>query len=142
MLFLGWLADQGLIDAEDVVEVLRAHIAQQKPIGRIAREQGFMTMRGVMAVLAAQADRPNARFGELAIEMGYLDRKGLIKILEVQLRLAPRYEDLVGALGILDAVTLAEARAAFNQALADEDGILRAISTPLAGAAGARPPTG
>jgi len=135
MLFLVWLADRGVLRAEDVVEVIRAYTGLQRPIGRIAREEGLMSMKGVMEVLAAQADRPGTLFGELAVELGYLDTGGLLRLMHAQASRAPRYDDVLLSLGLVSAADLSEARQAFVRACEDGDLGPRAVrSTSTVGA--------
>lgn len=125
MLFVIWLCDRGLLRPEDAIEVLRAYAVRQTPIGRIAREEGLMSMSAVMHVIGLQPDRPGRRFGELAVELGYLDQEGLGRLLDAQQRRAPRYEDLLVSLGYFDADRLSAARAEFLRALDDGAALAR-----------------
>jgi len=136
MVFLIWLCDHELLRAEDAMEVLRACAARQKPIGRLAYEEGLLAKAEVLHIAQLQAGRPGQRFGEIALELGYLTEEGVGRLLELQARRAPRPEDMLRVLGYFDAEGLDAAHRAFLRAV-DEGGVLAkpgprmAIPTPV-----------
>lgn len=113
MLFLVHLLDLGLVTADQSVTVLRHLATHSIPLGRIARAEGMMTTQSVMDTLSLQAARPSARFGELAMELGFLEEGQISSLVLAQLRRQPRVEDLVVELGLLTKEQVTEARRTF-----------------------------
>jgi hypothetical protein len=113
MLFLVHLLDLGLLTADQSVTVLRHLATHSIPLGRIARVEGMMTTHAVMDTLSLQAARPGARFGELAMELGFLEEGQISALILAQIRRQPRVEDIVVELGLLTQEQVTEARRTF-----------------------------
>lgn len=113
MLFLVWLVDRRMLSAEQAVEVMRAVSRRSLPIGRVACEEGLMTMKAVMHTLSEQAENPTERFGDVAVRLGYLDRAQIKALVGAQAWRQPRMDQIIVDLGFLDADAMAEAHRQF-----------------------------
>lgn len=113
MLFLVWLVDRRLLDAGQVVEVMRAIGRRSPPIGRVAMEEGLMTMKAVMHTLQQQAGNPRERFGDVAIRLGYLDELQVKALVGCQAWRQPRVNQVVAELGFLSGAAIDEAHHQF-----------------------------
>ncbi len=90
------LVQTGVISADDYVAALARRDQERPPLGQVAIEQGVMTATHVLDVLRFQIAEPTRRFGELAVERGYLDSHQVAALLmEQQERQRPVIEHLV-----------------------------------------------
>jgi hypothetical protein len=79
-----YLKKRGIISADQLVDALEAQIHALVPIGQLALEEGILSARDIFDVLRAQSDSPSVLFGELAIELGRMDREQLTRLLMIQ----------------------------------------------------------
>jgi hypothetical protein len=79
-----YLKNKGVITAEQLVAALEEQLGSLVPIGQLALEENVLSPRDIFAVLQAQSDEPNARFGDLAVEMGLMSRNELMRLLMIQ----------------------------------------------------------
>ena len=92
-----YLKNKGVITAEQLVAALEEQLGTLVPIGQLALEENVLSPRDIFAVLQAQSDSPNVRFGDLAVEMGLMTRSQLMRLLMIQAdRKRPITEILVG----------------------------------------------
>jgi hypothetical protein len=92
-----YLKNKGVITAEQLVAALEEQLGSLVPIGQLALEENVLSPRDIFAVLQAQSDSPNVRFGDLAVEMGLMTRADLMRLLMIQAdRKRPITEILVG----------------------------------------------
>ncbi len=90
------LYQTGVITAEMGMQVLSARVRRRTPIGRLAVDQGLLTVKEVMTVLQLQADHnTEVRFGEAAVSMGLLTAEELDWLLRSQTRAMPSEESLL-----------------------------------------------
>ena len=75
------LVQAGVISAEDYVEAATRRDQERTPLGQLAIEEGALTVRQVLDVLHEQAASPGKRFGDVAIQRGYLDNARLAALL-------------------------------------------------------------
>jgi hypothetical protein len=75
---------KGLITADELVAALEVQTRNLVRIGQLALEEGILTARDIFDVLRAQHRSPNARFGELAIDMGLMSHDNLMQLLLIQ----------------------------------------------------------
>lgn len=64
------------------------------PLGRILRQQGLLTSDQLLELLDAQGTCPGVRFGELALERGFVTEAQLERALELQRDLSPHLLEL------------------------------------------------
>ena len=57
---------------------------QKKPIGEVLVDIGVMTKEQVHKILSMQKQGDTRRFGQIAIEMGYIDDEALMKYVNLQ----------------------------------------------------------
>jgi hypothetical protein len=113
-----YLKNKGIISAEQLVTALESQLNTLTPIGQLALEEGIISPRDIFDVLRAQSESPNVRFGELAIEMGLMERDDLMRLLMIQGdRKRPLAEILAGQ-GVLTKEQSAAELAAFRQSMA------------------------
>ncbi|MBK7875624.1 MAG: hypothetical protein IPJ77_07720 [Planctomycetes bacterium] len=65
------------------------------PLGKILRQQGALTSEQLLELLDLQATRQGARFGELALERGFVTEDALERALALQRELSPHLLELV-----------------------------------------------
>lgn len=66
------LIRRGVITADEYVEALLRRENERPRMGQVAIEEGLLTARQVLDILAQQYAHPGRRFGEIAIEIGEL----------------------------------------------------------------------
>lgn len=59
------------------------------PLGKVMLDEGVITLRQVMDVLAAQSAAPEARFGEIAVRDGHCTVADVRRCLDIQARETP-----------------------------------------------------
>lgn len=100
MEFVVWLYRIGRLSAENAMTVMDHHLMHRRPLGRVAVAEGALTEQQVVTILAAQArERPRARFGELALRLGFLGIKDLERLLGAQQRDVPDISSVLSRVG-------------------------------------------
>jgi hypothetical protein len=79
-----YLKKKGIISAEQLVSALEAQLDTMVPIGQLALEEGALSARDIFDVLQAQNDSPSDRFGDVAVELGMMNRDQLMRLLMIQ----------------------------------------------------------
>lgn len=97
--------DEQLID-----EALAIQKKQQIPFGKLALETGLMRMKGIVQVLAMQADRSahgnQCYFGELAVEAGLISDKDRELLLGIQMDRRQKLGEILVDMGIINSPEL------------------------------------
>ncbi len=101
MWFASHLFEKQIITGDQFGQAVRLQLARRPRIGAMVISQGLLTIKQVMAVLSAQADKLERPFGELAVDLGYLSREQLARLLFEQDRQAPPLGDILMEQGAL-----------------------------------------
>lgn len=75
------LVHEGRITADDYVAAATRREEDRPPLGQVAIEEGVLSVRRVLEVLQRQYEAPSRRFGELAVELGFLSEADLATLL-------------------------------------------------------------
>jgi hypothetical protein len=109
-----YLKNKGVISAEQLVAALEAQCNTLAPIGQLALEESMLSARDIFAILRAQCESPQLRFGELASEMGLLSHDQLLRLLMIQEERKRPLAEILIRQGILSVEQLAAEMAAFR----------------------------
>ena len=71
------------------------------PIGQLALEEGILSGLNIFDILRAQHRSPHVRFGELALEMGLMNRDDLMRLLMIQADRRVPIEEILVRKGVL-----------------------------------------
>jgi hypothetical protein len=113
-----YLKNKGIITAEQLVAAIETQLNRLTPIGQLALEEGIISPRNIFDVLRAQGESPIVRFGDLAIEMGLMNRNDLMRLLMIQAdRKRPISEILVGQ-GVITAQQVTDEMLEFRRSQA------------------------
>lgn len=83
--FVVYLYQQGRLDAAESMMVMDRLVHRRPALGRLAVREGLLSVKEVMAILAAQSEMaPRLRFGETAVKLGYLTAGDLDWLLRAQ----------------------------------------------------------
>ncbi len=93
-LFGSFLIQTHNIDTAIILEALEIQQKQTIPIGRLAMDLRYMSVRQVMDTLFAQGDSKK-RFGQLAIELGFITEDNLLALLKSQKNERPELGDIL-----------------------------------------------
>ncbi len=115
--YLQFMVDAEILSEADALEVMDAQRKDTPAIGRLALRSGILDMKQVFRVLAAQVDT-NTRFGETAINLGYMTEPDLIRLLDEQKQLRPKVHQIILDMGLISPETLATVREDFLNDLA------------------------
>ena len=100
-LYLEYLIREGVLNDETAVEVLDRQNADTPAVGKLALRTGMMKMKMVFNTLSAQVDT-GLRFGEQAVELGYIDREDLNRLLLIQNDMRPCIAQVLQDMGVAD----------------------------------------
>lgn len=114
--FAQHLVNEGVINEEQAVLALEQQRHLTQPIGRLALEKSYLTMKQVFRILQEQADS-QMRFGEMAITLGYLDNAQLDELLELQAERRPGLCDVLFGMGLARKGVLQKERKAFVRSM-------------------------
>lgn len=78
------LVRSGLVSADDYVEALGRREEERLPLGQVAIEEGLLGVRQVLDVIRTQHGEPERRFGEVAVDKGYLTTSQVATLLMLQ----------------------------------------------------------
>ncbi len=103
-MFGKFLVDRGLLRPEQLLEALEQQQSAKVSIGRLAFQEGILPLEKVLEILSLQQELGEKRksFGELAIELGYLDLAQRDELLRRQQRSTAPLAQVVVELGLLD----------------------------------------
>ncbi len=122
MKFGEFLVQRHTVATTHLVAALERQRQAQQPLGRIALRHELLSINEVFNILKLQADRIDAQtndqddylFGDLAIELGFLNEEELFKILRIQLETRPALGDTLVEMGVLTTDQLREEITAFR----------------------------
>jgi hypothetical protein len=128
-----YLQKKGVISAEQLVAALEEQMRTLVPIGQIALEEGKLAARHIFSILRAQNTAPSVRFGDLAIEMGLLNRDDVMFLLMIQSDRKKPIADILVGQGVLDRERLDTELAAYraHQLRPRREPTLRFVPMPL-----------
>ncbi|MEL6348492.1 MAG: hypothetical protein AAFV53_35625 [Myxococcota bacterium] len=113
MPFLIYLFELMLLSEQQLIQVIREQEKSQLPLGRLALEEGMLTVSQVFDALRRSADR-GERFGEACMALGFLNRDQLIMLLGVQQTRLPSVQSLLIELDIFNADEVTRLHAAYR----------------------------
>jgi hypothetical protein len=111
-----YLTNKGIITAEQFVAALEEQLGSLVPIGQLALEENVLSPRDIFAVLQAQSDSPDERFGDLAVEMGLMTRGHLMRLLMIQADRKRSIADILIGQGVLSQQKIASEMALYRRA--------------------------
>ncbi|MBX3437453.1 MAG: hypothetical protein KF861_08190 [Planctomycetaceae bacterium] len=105
-----WLASRlcvkQVITTAQFAEAVELQLSRRPSLGTLAVQRGMMTVDQVTAVSAQQSDEPDRAFGELAVDLGFLAREQLARLMFEQSDQAPSLGDILVEIGALTAEEL------------------------------------
>ena len=110
--FVTHLIQIGVINEEAALQALDQQRNLTQPIGRLALDRNYLTMKQVVQILQEQADS-QMRFGELAITLGFMDNQQLDELLTLQEDNRPGICEILLNLGLAKESVLQEERQKF-----------------------------
>ncbi len=110
--YLQFLVDQNVLDEVAALDVRDMQQQETPPIGRLAVVEGVLTMKQIFRILNAQGDS-DRRFGELAIQMGFMKTPQLLILLDIQRTKRPGLNKIIMEMGLADSKTLGTLRKEF-----------------------------
>lgn len=94
------------ISAAVALEALDRYAETRVPIGRLALAEGLLTMGPLLHILDEQLGEATMgdarRFGEIAIDLGYLDEVQVEALLAAQAEVSPSFRQILDDLGAFD----------------------------------------
>ena len=112
--FVVYLYQQGRLDAAESMMVMDRLVNRRPPLGRLAVREGLLSVKEVMAILAAQSGQAQRlRFGETAVQLGYLTASDLEWLLRAQQALVNK--DPVGTIAELTGLDPSELRGLYRR---------------------------
>jgi hypothetical protein len=100
MEFIVWLFRIGRLSPDRAMAVMDRHLNHRRPLGRVALAAGMLDEAQVSEILLLQVREPNhARFGEIALRLGYLTIKDLERALVLQQRDIPPVDVVLSRVG-------------------------------------------
>ncbi len=81
-----FLVNKGIVEENAVLDALNFQRKEGIPVGKIALKEKMLTWKQIYQVLNAQFDTTK-RFGEVAIELGFLVEEEVNRLLEIQKKL-------------------------------------------------------
>ena len=113
-----YLVENGVLTAEDFVEALKLQLCGRPPLGALAIRQRRLSCRQAFAVLKAQVDSPETRFGETAVKLGFLTDEDIAMLLIEQARCGSTFRDVLVEHRFLSSQEVEEHHRAFRQCMA------------------------
>ncbi|MFK7986602.1 MAG: hypothetical protein AB8I08_11310 [Sandaracinaceae bacterium] len=113
--FADYLHRTGRITTHQLRAVRTVRAENWVPIGLLALRRRALSARQVRAILHAQADRPDLRFGEMACLLDYLPCDQVRDLLLEQKKSGTSTEEAVLKLALMTAEEISEAREEFRR---------------------------
>ncbi len=118
-----FLVSRGVVTKGDIVAALEDQRNNQQPLGRIALRHEILNINEIFNILRLQADRiqagsreqPDLLFGDLAIELGFMEVDDLVKLLKIQLETRPPLGETLLKLNCITAEQLESELQAFSE---------------------------
>lgn len=107
------------ITASVALEALDRYVETRIPIGRLAMNEGMLKMGPLLHILDEQLEEASVgnarRFGEIAVDLGYLTEVQVKALLEAQAEVSPSFEQILIDLGAFDGVLDREGDVPFHE---------------------------
>ena len=110
--FVQFLRDRGEVTDDDILAALEYRREMTPPIGKLALQERLLTVKQVSRVLLAQCDS-QLRFGQQAVELGFLVPAQVDELLELQARSRPGLPTCLVELGFMTRERMKKCRADF-----------------------------
>ena len=110
--YLQFLVEGEILDEVMALDVLERQRQETPPIGRLALVENFMSMKQITQVVKALSDS-DLRFGELAIQKGYLKTTQLLVLLDIQRKKRPGINKIIADMELADTDILNTLRTVF-----------------------------
>lgn len=104
MWFASYLYRRGFVTAEQIVEASIVQNDRRIPLGKLALETKKMSVKQVAKVLNAQTEE-GKRFGQLAVQLGFLTDQDVAYLLMVQNDRLPSLMKVLIEMGAIDQET-------------------------------------
>ena len=85
MRFGDYLISKNLVSPEQLSRALESQRSYTRPLGKLARELGFISRKNNVQVLL-DSNNSGQRYGDIAVERGFLTRQQVDDLLEIQKR--------------------------------------------------------
>lgn len=110
-----YLVRVGAITPDDLVTAMEVQHRRREPFGKIALKSRKLTVRQTAEILNHQANHPAQRFGEIAVQMGFMTEDDVSAILQIQKANIPTLEEVFVSEGMLTADQLDRWSQAYQQ---------------------------
>ena len=111
------LVESGIITAEQLVRALQRHVESRPQLGALAVDAGKLTMKQVFAILRTQADRPERKFGELAVEAGLMSEDEIAALMFRQMTSGDSLAELIVEMGFAEREDVETSLAEFRRSI-------------------------
>ena len=101
-----YLADNGVISAEEFLELAKLQLHSRPPFGAVAVQLRKLNCRQVFSILRAQVDGSAELFGQTAQRLGYLSEEDVARIVAEQTKRATPMRNLLTEHRFLDEETV------------------------------------
>lgn len=115
MRFGMYLIQRGKITADQLVRAIQAQQATRPPLGQLAIELGHLCVRDVLRILRVQSDLTHDRFGDTAIELGLMTRRDVAELLLMQSDRETPLDEVLVNIGAIDFPACRQELAAYRQ---------------------------
>ncbi len=106
--FAQFLVDRDAITAVQAETIRDRAKSERVPIGQLLLQSIFLSMKQVMAVLAAQADAPGEKFGQIAVRRGMITLRQLEDALRLQRMTKRHMIEIVATMGLFSTAVFIE----------------------------------
>ncbi len=93
------LVENGFMTPEQALRSFEERRCARPMLGKLALSRKMLTMKQIFAVLSAQSGTTR-RFGETAVDLGYLKPEDVVALLKLQREWTPSVVDLLVAQGV------------------------------------------
>lgn len=113
-----FLLERGVVTPRQVSSAIDRQRESRPPLGRLAIEQETLSARDVSAILHWQQATSPRRFGEIAVELGYLSEGEIERLLALQAQQTLSLTEALLDVGIANEDACRAAAAEFERMLA------------------------
>ena len=96
------------ISASVALEAIERYVSARVPLSRLALDAGLLKMGPLLHILDEQLGESSVgdsrRFGEIAVDLGYLDEIEVEALRAAQAEVSPSFEEILNELGAFDGV--------------------------------------
>ena len=97
-----YLVRTGRLTSDEFLTLLETQIASRPKLGTLAIETGRLSVRQVFQILRRQCEQPGLKFGEAAVEMGFLNEDQLAALVYRQSIRAMPFGEIIALHGYSD----------------------------------------